>query len=139
MSFIFFIAMRRNPAIGKKWQRKIAGFVVFGIFSLGIFVAVLLATGFSFYFEMVADREFAILNAVNDDEPVKVIRDGATVEIPKRDVVVGDIVILSTGDEIPADGELLEAVSLRVDESTLTGAPVCNKTSDIGKLDPEAT
>lgn len=106
---------------------------------LGIFVAVLLATGFSFYFEMVADREFAILNAVNDDEPVKVIRDGATIEIPKRDVVVGDIVILSTGDEIPADGELLEAVSLRVDESTLTGEPVCNKTADIGKLDPEAT
>ncbi|MBQ2121953.1 MAG: haloacid dehalogenase, partial [Bacteroidaceae bacterium] len=94
---------------------------------IGIFIAILLATGLAFYFEMMADREFAILNQVNDDEPVKVIRGGNTIEIPKRDVVVGDLVILSTGDEVPADGELLEAVSLHLDESTLTGEPVCAK------------
>lgn len=106
---------------------------------VGIFMAILLATGLAFYFEMMADREFAILNQVNDDEPVKVIRGGNTIEIPKRDVVVGDLVILSTGDEVPADGELLEAVSLHLDESTLTGEPVCTKTTDAAAFDPEAT
>ena len=94
---------------------------------IGIFVAILLATGLSFYFELIADKEFSILNQVNDDEPVKVIRNGNTIEIPKKDVVVGDIVILSTGDEVPADAELLEAITLNVDESTLTGEPVCVK------------
>ena len=79
---------------------------------IGIFVAILLATGLSFYFELVADKEFSILNQVNDDEPVKVIRNGNTIEVPKKDIVVGDIVILSTGDEIPADGELLDTESI---------------------------
>ena len=106
---------------------------------IGIFVAILLATGLSFYFELIADKEFAILNQVNDDEPVKVIRNGNTIEIPKKDVVVGDIVILSTGDEIPADAELLEAVTLQVDESTLTGEPVCGKTTNKEDFDKEAT
>ena len=77
---------------------------------IGIFVAILLATGLSFYFELIADKEFSILNQVNDDEPVKVIRNGNTIEIPKRDVVVGDIVILSTGDEVPADAEVSRCV-----------------------------
>ena len=106
---------------------------------IGIFVAILLATGLSFYFELIADKEFSILNQVNDDEPVKVIRNGFTVEVPKKDIVVGDIVILSTGDEIPADAELLEAVTLQVDESTLTGEPVCSKTTDKNAFDKEAT
>lgn len=106
---------------------------------IGIFVAILLATGLSFYFELIADKEFSILNQVNDDEPVKVIRNGFTIEIPKKDIVVGDIVILSTGDEIPADAELLEAVTLQVDESTLTGEPVCSKTIDKDAFDKEAT
>ena len=106
---------------------------------IGIFVAILLATGLSFYFELIADKEFSILNQVNDDEPVKVIRNGFTIEVPKKDIVVGDIVILSTGDEIPADAELLEAVTLQVDESTLTGEPVCSKTTDKGAFDKEAT
>jgi Ca2+-transporting ATPase len=97
---------------------------------IGIFVAILLATGLSFYFELIADKEFSILNQVNDDEPVKVIRDSNTIEIPKKDIVVGDIVILSTGAEVPADAELLEAVTLQVDESTLTGEPVCGKTTN---------
>ena len=106
---------------------------------IGIFVAILLATGLSFYFEQIADKEFSILNQVNDDEPVKVIRNGNTVEIPKKDIVVGDIVILSTGDEVPADAELLEAVTLCMDESTLTGEPLCRKTIDEADFDSEAT
>lgn len=106
---------------------------------IGIFVAILLATGLSFYFELIADKEFSILNQVNDDEPVKVIRNGNTIEIPKRDVVVGDIVILSTGDEVPADAELLEAITLQMDESTLTGEPVCGKTINPAEFDKEAT
>lgn len=106
---------------------------------IGIFVAILLATGLAFYFEVKADREFALLNQVNDDEPVQVIRDGNITQVPKRDVVVGDIVILNTGDEIPADGRLLEAVSLNVDESTLTGEPVCAKTTVEADFDPDAT
>lgn len=106
---------------------------------IGIFVAILLATGLSFYFELIADKEFSILNQVNDDEPVKVIRNGNTIEIPKRDVVVGDIVILSTGDEVPADAELLEAITLQMDESTLTGEPVCGKTTNPTEFDKDAT
>lgn len=106
---------------------------------IGIFVAILLATGLSFYFELVADKEFSILNQVNDDEPIKVIRNGNTIEVPKKDIVVGDIVILSTGDEIPADGELLEAISLSVDESTLTGEPICRKTIEESEFDKDAT
>src|SRR5574344_1844667 len=69
---------------------------------IGIFVAILLATGLAFYFELKANKAFSILNQVNDDEPVKVVRDGNVVEITKKEVVVGDIVILNTGDEVPA-------------------------------------
>ncbi|MDE5942360.1 MAG: HAD-IC family P-type ATPase, partial [Muribaculaceae bacterium] len=105
----------------------------------GIFIAILLATGLAFIFEQKANREFAILNQVNDDEPVQVIRNGAPTSVPKKDVVVGDILILNTGQEIPADAELLEAVSLSVDESTLTGEPLARKSTDPVQFDPEAT
>ena len=105
----------------------------------GIFVAILLATGLSFYFEYQADKEFAILNQVNDDEPVEVIRQSNTTEVPRRSIVVGDIVVLNTGEEVPADGELLEAVQLSVDESTLTGEPMCPKTTDESQFDKDAT
>ncbi len=105
----------------------------------GIFAAILLATGLSFLFETKAKKAFDLLNQVNDDEPVKVIRGGGTRQIPKRDVVVGDLVVLATGDEIPADGELLEATSLSVDESSLTGEPICAKTTDERLFDPDAT
>lgn len=88
---------------------------------IGIFVAIFLATGIAFMFELKADKEFAILNQVNDDEPVEVIRNGNATTVPKKDIVVGDIVLLTTGAEIPADGTVLEAVSLQVDESSLTG------------------
>ena len=106
---------------------------------VGIFIAIFLATGMAFLFEVKADREFAILNQVNDEEPVLVIRDGKQRQIPKCDVVVGDIVLLATGDEIPADGMLLEAVSMNVDESTLTGEPVCYKSVEEQEFDQEAT
>ena len=106
---------------------------------IGIFVAILLATGLAFIFELKADKEFAILNQVNDDEAVRVIRNGNTIEVPRKDVVVGDIVIIGTGDEVPADGELLEAVTLHVDESSLTGEPVCTKTTNPAEFDKEAT
>ncbi len=105
----------------------------------GIFIAVLLATGLSFYFEVQADREFAILNQVNDDEPVQVIRNGGPTTVPRRDVVVGDIVILNTGEEVPADGRLIEATMLSLDESSLTGEPVARKTTDPEHFDSEAT
>ena len=106
---------------------------------VGIIIAILLATGLAFAFEVQANREFALLNQVNDDEPVQVIRNGAPTQVPKRDVVVGDIVILNTGEEIPADGQLLEAVSLNIDESTLTGEPVAHKTTNPEEFDSEAT
>ena len=114
------------------------GFTVF-FEPIGIFVAILLATGLAFYFELKADKEFAILNQVNDDELVEVIRNGNATQIPKKDVVVGDIVIINTGAEVPADGELLECVSLNVDESTLTGEPMCHKSVDEKDFDPDAT
>jgi len=106
---------------------------------VGIFIAILLATGLAFFFELKADKEFALLNQVNDDEPVQVIRNGNAMQITKKDVVVGDIVILNTGEEVPADGELLEAVSLNIDESSLTGEPMCHKTTDKAEFDPDAT
>ena len=106
---------------------------------IGIFIAILLATGLAFIFELKADKEFALLNQVNDDEPVQVIRNGNATQVPRKDIVVGDIVILNTGEEVPADGELLEAVSLNIDESTLTGEPICHKSTDPAQFEKEAT
>ncbi len=106
---------------------------------VGIFAAIILATGLAFIFEQKAEREFAILNQVNDCEPIDVIRNSNAMSIPKSDVVVGDIVLLNTGQEIPADGVLLESTSLNVDESTLTGEPLCLKSADPSQADPDAT
>ncbi len=106
---------------------------------LGIIIAVLLATGLAFYFEMRAEREFAVLTQVNDDIPVRVVRNGHNHSVPRRDIVVGDFVLLDTGDEVPADGTLLSANSLKVDESTLTGEPICSKTTHTELFDAEAT
>lgn len=105
----------------------------------GIALAILLATVVGFLFEMSAARKFDILNQVNDDLPVKVVRGGHILEIPKREVVVGDIVMLNAGDEIPADGILLNAVSVQVNESSLTGEPMANKTTVEADFDKEAT
>ncbi len=106
---------------------------------VGIFVAILLATGLAFYFELQADKEFTVLNQVNDEEAVEVIRNMNTTMVPRKDIVVGDIVILNTGEEVPADAELLEAVQMNMDESTLTGEPVCAKSTDEKDFDSNAT
>ena len=107
--------------------------------TIGIIAAILLATGIGFYFEYDANKKFDLLNAVNEETLVKVIRNGRIQEIPRKDVVVGDIVVLETGEEIPADGELIEAISLQVNESNLTGEPVINKTIIEADFDEEVT
>lgn len=106
---------------------------------VGIIIAIFLATMLAFYFEFQANRAFSALNEKNDEELVKVIRNGSVTQIEKKDVVVGDVVILATGDEIPADGELLDATSLMVDESSLTGEPACHKSVCEDDFDKNAT
>lgn len=107
--------------------------------TIGIFCAIFLATGIAFWFEYDAMRKFDLLNSTNDDTPVKVVRDGAVTEIPKQDVVVGDVVLLESGEEVPADGTLQEAVSLKINESTLTGEPMIDKTVDPAHFHEDAT
>ena len=106
---------------------------------IGILMAIVLATGIAFIFELKADKEFALLNQVNDEQQVKVIRDGHPATILRKDVVVGDIVFIETGEEIPADIKLLQATSLNVDESSLTGEPICHKSVREEDFDKEAT
>lgn len=107
--------------------------------TIGIFAAIFLATGVGFWFEMDASKKFDLLNQVNDNVLIKTLRNGNIHEIPRKEIVVGDIVVLETGEEVPADGELLEAISLQVNESTLTGEPVMDKTTHPAEFDPEAT
>ena len=107
--------------------------------SIGIICAIILATCVGFWFEWDAMRRFRRLNQVNDDIPVKVMRDGAMHEVPRRDVVVGDVVYIESGETVPVDGELVEAVSLRINESTLTGELEVDKTVDEAHFDPDAT
>ena len=107
--------------------------------TIGIILAILLATGIGFCFEYDANKKFDLLNSVNEETPVKVLRNGQVQVIPRKDVVVGDVVLLETGDEIPADGDLIEAVSLQVNESNLTGEPVISKTTDKAHFHPDAT
>ncbi len=106
---------------------------------VGILVAVLLATCVGFAFEVSANKKFEILNQVNDETMVQVIRNGHICEVPRCDVVVGDIVVLNTGEEVPADGTLLEAVSLQINESTLTGEPLIAKTTVEADFKHDAT
>ena len=106
---------------------------------LGILIAIILATVIGFAFNVSANKKFDILNKVNDDTFVKVIRDENICQVSKREIVVNDIVILETGEEIPADGELLEAVSLQINESTLTGEPVKKKTTNPEYFEADAT
>lgn len=98
--------------------------------TIGIFCAIFLATGVSFWFEMDANKKFDVLNQVNDEDQVMVVRDGNVCQVAKKDVVVGDVVMLEIGNEVPADGELLEAVSLQLDESCLTGELSIDKTTN---------
>lgn len=95
--------------------------------TLGIFIAIFIATTVGFYFECDAARKFRVLTTINEDQPVKVRRDGKVMRVPRRDVVVGDIILVETGDEIPADAVLVEAVNLQIDESSLTGEPLTSK------------
>ena len=107
--------------------------------TIGIFFAIFLATGIGFYFEYDANKKFELLNAVGEETPVTVRRNGKIQEIPRKEVVVGDIVILNTGEEVPADGVLTEAISLQINESNLTGELMVNKTTDEDSFDEEAT
>lgn len=95
--------------------------------TIGIILAVFFATTVGFYFERDAARKFDVLTALDEEQPVKVLRDGMIQQIPRHDVVVGDVVIVETGDEVPADGTLFEAVDLQVDESSLTGEALTTK------------
>ncbi len=107
--------------------------------TVGIILAIFLATGIGFYFEYDAGKKFDLLNASNEDTLVRVIRDGAIHEIPRKEVVVGDIVMLENGEEVPADGVLLEAISMQINESNLTGEPMVEKTTNEEHFDKEAT
>lgn len=106
---------------------------------LGIFVAVMLATTVGFFFELSANKKFDILNQSEDEQMVTVYRDGLIQRIERKDVVVGDTVVLETGDEVPADGTLKEAIAMRVNESDLTGEPSCSKTTEKSEFNPDAT
>lgn len=106
---------------------------------LGIFLAVMLATCVGFFFEQSANKKFDILNQSEDEQMVTVYRDGLIQRIERKDVVVGDTVVVGTGDEIPADGTLVEAIAMRVNESDLTGEPSCSKTTEEAEFKPDAT
>ncbi len=106
---------------------------------IGIIVALILATGVAFVLESKNEKTFQSLNEVNDDTLVKVIRNNNVCQIPRKDVVVDDIVILETGEEVPADCELKESLNLVVNESSLTGEPQCNKTTDSRQFEANAT
>ena len=100
--------------------------------TIGIFVAVFLATTVGFYFERDAAKKFNLLTALSEEQPVKVRRNGKVMEIPRHDVVVGDVVLVEVGDEVPADGELIVCNDLQMNESSLTGEPVTEKTLEGG-------
>lgn len=135
--FSVLVALYEIIYMGKGWSIFIE--------PSGVLVALLLATGVGFIFELKADKEFDLLNKVKDSRPVKVYRRITSggklrlMSIKRHDVVTGDIVKLESGDEVPADGHLLESISLRVDESNFTGELYANKTTDENEFDPDAT
>ena len=100
--------------------------------TIGIFVAVFLATTVGFYFERDAAKKFNVLTALSEEQPVKVRRKGKVMQIPRHDIVVGDVVLIEVGDEVPADGELLTCTDLQINESTLTGEPITEKNLEGG-------
>ena len=100
--------------------------------TIGIFVAVFLATTVGFYFERDAAKKFNVLTALIEEQPVKVRRGGKVMQIPRHDIVVGDVVLIEVGDEVPADGELLVSTDLQINESTLTGEPITEKNTEGG-------
>ena len=120
------------------WGPEQEGFSAF-LEPIGIFFAIMLASTIGFIFEVKAARAFEVLNTVNDDIMVTVMRNGKVQEVTRKEIVVGDVVMLNTGDEVPADGVLLESHSLQINESTLTGEPVISKTTIEADFDDEAT
>ena len=100
--------------------------------TIGIFVAVFLATTVGFYFERDAAKKFNVLTALSEEQPVKVRRGGKVMQIPRHDIVVGDVALIEVGDEVPADGELLVSTDLQINESTLTGEPITEKNTEGG-------
>lgn len=109
--------------------------------TIGIVLAIILATTIGFYFERDAAKKFDVLTALGEESPVKVRRNGTVTEIPRKDVVVGDVIIIEVGDEIPADGKLIASTDLQIDESSLTGEPIISKhvVTDETPSDKEAT
>ncbi|MDD3108767.1 MAG: calcium-translocating P-type ATPase, PMCA-type, partial [Alistipes sp.] len=142
--WILFIEKFKDPVIR---ILLIAAFLSLGIGfihqefaeTIGIFSAIFLATGVAFWFEYDAMKKFDLLNQTNDELSVMVMRNGEVTEVPRQEIVVGDVVILQSGAEVPADGQLLEAVALRLNESTLTGELQVSKTTDPTHFDAEAT
>ena len=133
-SLIFILEIAALVSVGSSCAEYYGWFGLeneagWGVFfePIGILMAILLATGVAFVFELKADHEFSLLNQLDDEDAVQVIRNGKACAVMKQDIVVGDIVLLATGQEIPADAELLEATDLIVDESSLTGEPMCRK------------
>ena len=120
------------------WGPEQEGFKAF-LEPLGIFIAIILASTIGFIFEVKAAKAFEVLNTVNDDIMVTVLRDGKIQEVSRKEIVVGDVVMLNTGDEVPADGVLLDAQSLQINESTLTGEPVISKSVVEADFDHDAT
>jgi len=106
---------------------------------LGIFVAIVLATLVGFLVEVNANKKFRLLTQESDETPVKVVRDGHATQVPRRDIVVGDIVLLDTGDEVPADGQLLDGINIMVNESSFTGEPVAKKSPLVEDATKETT
>ena len=107
--------------------------------TIGVFCAIFLATGVAFWFELDANKKFDVLNQVNDDDLVMVIRNNNVCQVAKKEIVVGDIVLLEIGNEVPADGELLESVTLQMDESCLTGEPSIDKTTNPAEFEEGVT
>ena len=105
----------------------------------GIFLAIILATGIGFVLELNANKKFEMLSRMNDEVPVTVVRNGGATQVMRSEVVVGEVVVLSTGDEVPADGILIDSVSLSINESTLTGEPVIKKTHIEADFKSDAT
>ena len=107
--------------------------------TLGIFLAIILATTIGFYFERDAARKFDVLTTLGEEQLVKVRRNGDTTTVARKDVVVGDLIVIEVGDEIPADAMLLQSADLQIDESTLTGEPIINKHASPNVHEEEAT
>ena len=128
-------------SVGVSFYQYLTGTAAANVFlePLGIFVAVMLATTVGFVFELSANKKFDILNQVKDEEKVTVMRDGHITQVERKEVVVGDMVFVNPGDEIPADGTLIEAIVLQVNESSLTGEPMAHKTVKEEEYDHEAT